>query len=113
VKILLLDDEQLDLFINTKLLSLEYEVEGFTTKKDMLAWAQLHNFDVAIIDYYLDTGLYAHHVLKELIALKGNTFKALVLSNYVDQQQIEELKSAGFQDILYKPLTLEVLKEKI
>jgi DNA-binding NarL/FixJ family response regulator len=113
LKILIVDDEQLDLFITKKLLSLEFEVEGFTDAKDTLAWAQHHPFDVVLIDYYLGPGEYPHAVLKELIALKGNSFKAFVLSNHVDDQQARELKEAGFAAIIYKPLTLEKFKDHV
>jgi DNA-binding NtrC family response regulator len=113
VKVLIVDDEELDLFINKKLLSLEFETTGFTSVKDAIAWAQDNDFDVAIIDYYLSPGVFANHVLEQLVALKGNTFKSYVVSNYIDGQQARELKDAGFTDIIYKPLTLEGFKAKI
>ena len=113
MRILIVDDEQLDLFINKTLLSLEYEVAAFTTLDEAVAWAKNNTFDVAIIDYYLGPNLFAHHVLKELIALHGTTFKAFVLSNFVDGKQASDLKGEGFLDILYKPLTLENFREKI
>jgi DNA-binding NarL/FixJ family response regulator len=113
LKILIIDDEQFDLFINKKLLSLEFEVEGFTTIKETVQWAQDNTFDIALIDYYLGTDLYAQHALKELLSIKGNTFKSFVLSNYVDQKQIMELKAAGFTDVILKPLTLEGFKDLV
>ncbi|MBA4053746.1 MAG: hypothetical protein C0490_03455 [Marivirga sp.] len=113
MKILIVDDEELDLFINKKLLSLEFETEGFTSVKDTLTWAEGNEFDVAIIDYYLGPGIFATHMLKQLIAVKGPTFKSFVVSNYVDGKQVKELKEAGFTDIIYKPLTLEIFKTKL
>jgi len=113
VKILIVDDEELDLFINKKLLSLAFETEGFTSVKDTIHWAQQNDFDVAIIDYYLGPGIYANHLLKELVAIKGPTFKAFVVSNYVDGKQALDLKESGFMDIIYKPLTLEIFKMKL
>jgi DNA-binding NarL/FixJ family response regulator len=113
VRVLIVDDEELDLFINKKLLSLEFETEGFTTVQDTLDWARQNDFDVAIIDYYLGPGIFAATVLNELIALKGNTFKAFAVSNYVDEKQARDLIGAGFSDVIYKPLTLETFKEKI
>ena len=92
---------------------MEFQVEGFTSLQDSLDWARQHNFDVVLIDYYLGTGLFAHHVLKELFALKGKTFKAFVLSNHVDDQQARELRDAGFASIIYKPITLEKFKEAV
>jgi DNA-binding NtrC family response regulator len=112
-KILVIDDEKLDLFISKKLLSLEYQVEGFTTINEALQWASENSFDVALIDYYLGPNLYAHTVLKDLLAAKGPAFKAIVLSNFVDDKQIRELKDSGFAEIIYKPLTLEKFKSVI
>ncbi|MFZ6011324.1 MAG: response regulator [Bacteroidota bacterium] len=110
MRILIVDDEQLDLFITKKLLSLEYEVEGFTSLDDTLNWARQNTFEVVLIDYYLGTGLYAHDALKQLHEVRGNTFKAFVLSNHVDDKQSQELRQAGFADIIYKPITLDKLK---
>ena len=56
-------DEELDLFINKKLLSLEFETEGFTSLKDAVNWARQNDFDVALIDYYLGPGIFANHKL--------------------------------------------------
>ena len=113
MKVLIVDDEELDLFINKKLLSLEFETVGFTSVNDAVAWARDHDFDVAVIDYYLSPGVYANHVLAQLIDLKGRTFKAYVVSNYVDERQAQELRDAGFTDVIYKPLTVEGFKEKV
>lgn len=113
MRILIVDDEQLDLFINKTLLSLEYEVAAFSSTSETMAWAKENDFDVALIDYYLGPGLYAHDVLKELVGLKGQTFKAFVLSNFVDGKQANDLKAEGFLDIIYKPLTLENFREKV
>ena len=111
MKILIIDDESLDLFIAKKLLGLEFQVEGFTSLPEIVVWAKTNTFDVALIDYYLGPGLFAHHVLKELLALRGPTFRAFVLSNHVDENQTRELKEAGFADIIDKPLTLEKFKD--
>lgn len=108
-----MDDEELDLFINKKLLSLEFETEGFTNIKDAISWVEQNDFDVAVIDYYLGPGIFATDLLKQLIKIKGQTFKSFVVSNYVDGKQLQELKDAGFTDTINKPLTLEMFKHKL
>jgi len=113
VKILIVDDEHLDMFISKKLLSLEFEVEGFTNISEALSWAKDNVFDVVLIDYYLGPNLYAQDFLKQLTEINGASFKSFVLSNFVDDRQIKELKQAGFADIIYKPLTLEKFKSLI
>jgi DNA-binding NtrC family response regulator len=113
VKILIVDDEQLDLFISKKLLSIEHEVEGFTSIPQAAEWAKSNSFDILLSDYYLGTGLHAPDVLKAIAAVKGKTFKAFVLSNHIDDRQADELKKAGFDDMIEKPLSLEKFKSVI
>jgi CheY-like chemotaxis protein len=109
LKILLVDDEPLDLFIAKKQLSQEYEVTAFATAAECLAWAQDNTFDIALIDYYLGPDL-GSDVLKQLVALKGQSFRAFLLTNFVDPQQVLALKAEGFDDVIFKPLNAEKLK---
>jgi DNA-binding NtrC family response regulator len=113
VKILIVDDEQLDLFITKKLLGLSFQVEGFTTLKEACDWAAKNPFDVLLSDYYLGHGLHAPDVLKGLRAVAGPAFRAMVLSNHIDEQQAEALRQAGFSAIIEKPITLEKFRDTI
>jgi CheY-like chemotaxis protein len=113
VQILILDDESLDLFVAKKLLSLEFPTEGFTTEEETLDWARNHAFDVVLIDYYLTPNLLATDVLAKLRNLKGSSFKAYVLSNFVEPDEVQRLKKSGFNDVIFKPLTLENFKAMV
>jgi DNA-binding NtrC family response regulator len=110
MQILLIDDEPIELFIAKKFLAMEFQVTGFNSVKEALAWAQTNSFDVLVSDFNLDAGLQAHQVLKSLREIKGNTFRAFVLTNHVDSSQANTLMTAGFQDIIEKPLSLEKFK---
>lgn len=112
MRILLVDDEPLDLFIAKKQLSLEYEVSAFTTSTEMISWAKQNEFDIALIDYYLGPDL-GSDVLKALISETGKKFKAYLLTNFVDPQQELALRAAGFDDVIFKPLTVEKLKNHL
>lgn len=107
MKILIIDDENLDMFLAKKQLDRNYDVTGFTAHTEALAWAGQNNFDVALIDYYLGTYVTGPQVLQELVKLKGQTFKAFLLTNYIDDSQVESLKAQGFHNVIFKPLTLE------
>jgi CheY-like chemotaxis protein len=110
VKILLVDDEPLDLFIAKKQLSLEFDVTAFTTSAESLEWAKENEFDVALIDYYLGPDL-GSQLLKNILAEKKvKTFKAFLLTNFVDPQQVLALKAEGFDQVIFKPLNPEKLK---
>jgi CheY-like chemotaxis protein len=112
VKILLVDDEPLDLFIARKQLSLEFDVTAFTTSTESLQWAKENTFDVALIDYYLGPDL-GSQLLKSIVNEKGKTFKAFLLTNFVDPQQVLALKAEGFDDVIFKPLSIEKLKAQL
>ena len=92
---------------------MEFEAHGFTSLNDTFDWAQNNDFDVALIDYYLKDGLLGIDALKKLRTIKGNSFKAIVLSNHVDDQQAKELLDAGFVSIMTKPFSMEKFKECI
>lgn len=112
VKILLVDDEPLDLFIAKKQLSLEFDVTAFSTSAEAVTWAKSNEFDIALIDYYLGPDL-GSEVLKELVAAKGKIFKAFLLTNFVDPQQVLALKAEGFDDVIFKPLNPDKLKSHL
>ena len=113
MKILVVDDEELDLFITSKTLSFEYEIQGFTSIKETVAWASENDFDVLLIDYYLGPGIYETDMLKEILPIVKGTVRPFVLSNYVDEKQILGLKNAGFEGIIYKPVTLDLFRKKV
>ena len=114
MKILIIDDEPLDLFIAKTVLQGEFEVEGFTTLKDCLIWAGENDFDAVLIDYYLDTDLHATDVLEALRKLKSGAIKnAFVLSSFVDSAQLNKLKESGFEGVINKPISLAVIRAKL
>ena len=112
MRILLVDDEPLDLFIAKKQLSIEFEVTAFTTSTEMIDWARENDFDIALIDYYLGPDL-GSDVLKLLLSETGKKFKAYLLTNFVDPQQVLALRASGFDDVIFKPLTIEKLKNHL
>jgi len=113
VKILIVDDEQLDLFITKKLLSMQFEVEGFAILDDAVKWASQNTFDILLSDYYLADGIQAFEVLKAIKAAKTDSFKSFVLSNHIDEQQTAALLGAGFTGVIDKPITVEKFNEAL
>ena len=114
MKILIVDDEALDLFIAKTLLQTEFEVEGFTTLNECVAWAANNEFDAVLIDYYLDTDTFASDVLIALQKVKSSPIRnAFVLSSYVDSKQFNDLRKAGFEDVINKPISLNVVRAKL
>jgi len=111
LRVLIVDDEKLDLFIANKLLNMEYEATGFAEPEEALTWASSNDFDVAVIDYYLTPPWLADAVLEKLRAVKGNNFRAYVLTNYVDQAKQLDLIKNGFEGVLVKPITLEKFRD--
>jgi CheY-like chemotaxis protein len=113
MKILVIDDEMLDLFVSKRLLGTEFQVEGFNKLTDALQWAKDNAFDVLLSDYYLGNGVSAQDVLKALTEVKGKTFKAYVITNYIEDKKKQELRQAGFDGTIDKPLELEKFKNLV
>lgn len=111
MRILVIDDEPFELFISLKMLRMEYQAEGFNTLTDALEWAKSNSFEILISDYYLKDHQSAYDVLKAFRELKLKSFKSLVITNFVDNDKITELKSAGFDGVIEKPISLEKFKE--
>ena len=112
MKILLVDDEPLELFISKKFLSQEFEVQGFNSINDAIGWAQSNSFDILVSDYFLGGNKYASDLLKDLKSQYQNNFKAYVLTNHLDDEKKQELISAGFLAVIEKPITLEKFKQE-
>ena len=113
MKVLIVDDESLDLLIAKKYLSKEYEVEGFNYIYEALTWVESHSFDVLLSDFYLEKGQSASDLLKGIKEKYTKPFKAIVLTNYIDDEKKRELISSGFNAIIEKPLSLEKFNSAI
>ena len=113
MKILVIDDEKLDLFIANKLLNMEYEAIGFSDPDEAYQWASANGFDIAIIDYYLTPPVLADQVLTKLREATNQPFRPFVLTNYVDVERERELLKQGFEGIITKPITLEKFRALI
>lgn len=113
MRILLIDDDTLELFLSLRILRMEFQAEGFKTLPEAIDWAKNNTFDLLLSDYYISNEVHAKDVLKAMIDLKGNNFKSIVLTNHVDEPTIAATKGAGFDGILEKPLSLEKLKSVV
>ena len=110
MKILIVDDEPVELFISKRFLGMEFQVEGFNSVPEAIQWAKNNSFDVLVSDFNLAPNVFAHDLLKSLLEIKGSVFKAYVLTNHVDDNQAATLRAAGFHNIIEKPLSLEKFK---
>ena len=113
MQILVVDDEPFELFISLRILRMEFQVEGFNTLQEALEWAKSNSFDILVSDYYLKDHQSAHDVLKAMREAKGNTFKSVVVTNFVESDKLSELKGAGFDGVIEKPLSLEKFKQAL
>ena len=51
MKILIVDDEPVELFIAKRFLGMEFQVEGFNTMPDAIQWAKNNPFDILVSDF--------------------------------------------------------------
>jgi CheY-like chemotaxis protein len=111
MKILLVDDDSLEIFLALKILRMEFQAEAFKTVSEAVEWAKINDFDVLLSDNYVANNVQAADVLNALVAIKGKTFKSVVLTNHVDDQITATILAAGFDGIIDKPLSLDKLKK--
>jgi DNA-binding NtrC family response regulator len=113
MKIVIIDDELVDLIISQKILETDFQVEGFSNLADAVQWAKHNPFDVLLSDFYLGTGMHANEVIKALTEVRGKTFKAFVVTNYIDGKKAAQLIQDGFSGIIDKPLELGKVKKAL
>ena len=113
MKILLVDDDSLEIFLSLKILRMEFQAEGFKSLPEAITWAKSNEFDVLVSDNYISNNVQAADVLKAMIEVKGKTFKSVVLTNHADDQMKTTIFRAGFDGIIDKPLSLDKLKAAI
>jgi DNA-binding NtrC family response regulator len=107
MKVLVVDEEAIDLFIATKLLEKEHEVFAFSMPAHAVTWSHDNDFEIVLVESSLQSGLPSDQFLKELQANCKCSFKPFILTNYVNEKNKELLRRAGFIDFITKPLTLD------
>ena len=95
----------------TRLLTLDgYSVQTADTVSSALRAADCENFDLLICDIGLPDGS-GLDLMRQIVARKP--IKAIALSGYGMEEDVNRSKEAGFMEHLTKPVNLQRLEETI
>ena len=104
--ILLIDDEQEQNDIMTKLLtSLGYTVSAVVSGEDGLQFLKTHKVDLVVLDMLMGDGLNGRETYQKILKTNPDQ-KAIVISGYAKNEETEKIKKLGIEYFLEKPVTL-------
>jgi CheY-like chemotaxis protein len=113
MKILMIDDNELHLKMGKVLLeNLGHEVELINSLDNLRkASGSLSNVDIAFIDYRLAPGETGIEALDYLKSRNGSNTKYIALTADVSEKTL--LENSGFDSVVFKPITENLLREII
>lgn len=109
-RLLFIEDDDASIWFTTKVLSLKYEVETFTTAEKALAQLDNKSYDAFLLDINLGKGLSGIDFLKKLNELpKYSGIPKVALTAYSMSGQKDIFYNFGFSHYFAKPFTKKEL----
>ncbi|UMZ74243.1 hybrid sensor histidine kinase/response regulator [Natranaerofaba carboxydovora] len=112
-RVLIMDDEEMirEVLYQT-LETIGYEVACAKDGNEAVGLVEnsKESFDIAMLDLTIPGGKGGKETIKELKELDPN-IKAFVMSGYIEDKIIANLKDYGFEGVITKPFTVEKIKE--
>lgn len=102
MRVLVVDDLQVDRFLIKKQLTPHYEVTTLSSATEAMAFAVDQKFDIALLNVMLTFDMDCIELLHGLKNMNSN-FLPLAITCYVDTGRFKELVRAGFFAVLRKP----------
>lgn len=106
-KILIVDDEKLQLEIASNMLTkLGYRVEAVSSGENAIGYLQKHSVDLILLDMIMPKGLNGRETFEEIIKLHPKQ-KAIIASGFAKTEDVEKTQELGAGEYLRKPYTME------
>jgi DNA-binding response OmpR family regulator len=105
MRILLIDEDDVSVFLHERMLAPEFQVFGHRSLDAAKNWSLDNEFDVLMVDYSLYDETFPIHVIRELQSVAGKKFRAVICASYIDRNREILLVSAGYQKVFLKPLS--------
>lgn len=107
--LLIVDDEKQQRDITSKMLSiLGYKVKEISSGEEALAYLKENEVDLVLLDMIMDPGMNGRETYEKIIELRPNQ-KALFVSGYSQESEVENIMRLGVDGFVRKPFTLEQL----
>ena len=107
--ILVVDDERQQCDIISKMLTiLGYTVESVNSGEEAVAYMRDHTVDLVLLDMIMDPGINGLETYEQITKLHSNQ-KAIFVSGYSKDEQVENALRLGVEGFVRKPFTIEQL----
>ncbi|RAV99997.1 response regulator [Pseudochryseolinea flava] len=107
MRILVVEDQQVDRLIIKKQLSPAFDVTTLSSAIEAKVFARNNTFDVALLNVFLQEDMDGLELLKDLEVISAQSFLALAISAHVDDSRCQRLLNSGFKALLPKPFERE------
>lgn len=111
--VLIVDDESQQRDITTKMLDmLGYTVESVSSGEEAIAYLQEHTIDLVLLDMIMDPGINGRETYERIIGFHPEQ-KALFVSGYSTDEEVEKAMLLGVDGFVSKPFTIEQLGQAV
>lgn len=107
MKILVVEDQQVDRLIIKKQLSPDFSVTTLSSAQEAKIFARSNLFDVAVLNVFLQEDMDGLELLNDLASITKRSFLALAITAHVDESRAQRLLRSGFKALLPKPFDRE------
>ena len=105
--ILVVDDVKSQREISCKMLEkLGYKAKAVPGGQEAVAYLKENTFDLLLLDMIMDPGISGRETYERIIEFQPNQ-KAIVVSGFVETDEVKEIQKLGAGNYIKKPLTLE------
>jgi DNA-binding NtrC family response regulator len=111
MRILIIDEDEISLYITQKVLCPEFEVNGFHSIDEAKNWAKDNHFDILLANYTVYRDPLPVHAIKELKDINGGKFHSVIATTYIDPAQADQLLEKGYSNIFMKPISKAAFTE--
>src|SRR5687767_9559977 len=112
MRVLVLDEDEIGLFVTQRTLADEFDVCGFTKLESAKHWAADNEFDLLIVEYSPRRDRQVVEILDQVRQAAKCEFMAMIFTvTRITTSRSQELSEAGFAKIYLKPLSYNPLIE--
>lgn len=113
MRILIVEDQELDQLILKSELQEDFEVMTVTSADEAIAFAVNNYFDLAIINVMIQSDMDCIELLHDLRVIAENEFTAFAITSHITEDRARRLMRAGFREIIQKPFDRDVFDQLV
>ena len=105
--ILVVDDVESQRIISSKILeTLDYRTKAVSSGEEAIDYLRNHAVDLMLLDMVMDPGINGRETYERIIQIHPNQ-KAILVSGFVEPEEVKAAQELGAGDFVKKPFTIE------